>query len=610
MKKTALLLCGLILIPILILGWLSVRLEQNQQQLIQHQFQALVEVKLQSVDNLFQGHFQRLEAVLKSEASVLNSDTETSHSPLALRQLIKASPYIEQIFILSPTRERVYPRQGNATAQELQFLQQTKTLLDTPTLFAHTQESLTTTQPPTENSVAPQKNTTPLQIAQAPYSAQLKSAPQTQRLTRSGENTRSAETEMPPLSTSSLEVVAADSHVASPTPKAMPKAEPTDSGWIAWYNNTQLQHIYWQTTPDNRVIGFAISRARLLSDLINLLPDQSEIASNHSLSNAVITLKNSRGELSYEWGDVTIAADTLTPIKSLNLSHPLGSWRLDYATTSLNKPEQNWLEKLLILVITLSGLSTLGWLIYREQTRESRLALQRVNFVNQVSHELKTPLTNVRMYTEMLESQLDDEQVKQKRYLSIINNESKRLTRLIDNVLSFSKLERDSLDLTLQMGTVQACINTTLDAFTPAFTQRGIKPVLTSQCDTSVLLDPHCVEQILNNLFSNTEKYAANSGTLQIECWQEHDYSFIRIHDNGPGIDEYSSRSIFDQFYRASNKLTDGVSGTGIGLSIARELARKHGGDLILESTPSGACFLLSLHTPISLSHTAVKGNL
>ena len=123
------------------------------------------------------------------------------------------------------------------------------------------------------------------------------------------------------------------------------------------------------------------------------------------------------------------------------------------------------------------ALSALGWLVYREQTRESRLALQRVNFVNQVSHELKTPLTNVRMYTEMLENQLDDEQVKQKRYLNIINNESKRLTRLIDNVLSFSKLERDSLDLNLQMGTVQECINNTLEAFAPAFAQRGIRPV-------------------------------------------------------------------------------------------------------------------------------------
>ena len=601
MKKTALLLCGLILIPILILGWLSVRLEQNQQQLIQHQFQALVEVKLKSVDGLFQGHFQRLEAVLQSEAAELNQNASSQ----ALRQLSKSSPYIEQVFILDSTRKLIYPTPTNATAQEIQFLQQTKTLLETPSLFTHTQESNTTTQ----------KANAPELLAQAPYSAQLKSVPQTQRLTRSTEKSINAETEIAPLisrRSQATSSIAADSPIASSniSDKQVEQVEPTDSGWIAWYNNTQLQHIYWQTTADNRVMGFAISRARLLSDLINLLPDQSEITAEHPLNNSIITLKNSRGEVSYEWGSTKENVDHLTPIKTLNLSHPLGSWRLEYTTTSLSKPQQNWLEKLLIIVITLSALSALGWLVYREQTRESRLALQRVNFVNQVSHELKTPLTNVRMYTEMLENQLDDEQVKQKRYLNIINNESKRLTRLIDNVLSFSKLERDGLDLNLQMATVQECINNTLEAFAPAFAQRGIDPKLTSHCDTNVLLDPHCTEQILNNLFSNAEKYAADSGVLQIECWQEGDYSFIRIHDNGPGIDEYSSRSIFEQFYRASNKLTDGISGTGIGLSIARELARKHGGDLILESTTQGASFLLSLYTPVSLSHSPAKGSL
>ena len=139
MKKTALLLCGLILIPILILGWLSVRLEQNQQQLIQHQFQALVEVKLQSVDNLFQGHFQRLEAVLQSEAAELNSDTETRHTQaLALRQLSKSSPYIEQVFILrfnkkthlSPPQRMLLLRKSNFFSKQKLYW---KPLLSLPT---------------------------------------------------------------------------------------------------------------------------------------------------------------------------------------------------------------------------------------------------------------------------------------------------------------------------------------------------------------------------------------------------------------------------------------------------------------------------------------------
>lgn len=627
------------------------QLEKNQQELVKHQFQNLVQLQLEHVDDLFQSHFQRLETALQTETNLLLASKDQQYSTSALRQLVKNSPYIEQVFILDQQRDTLFPVIKNATQQELYFLQQTQTLLSTKNLFIQSQEN-----PPSiaANSASTNSNSQPVspdgiqelrgseqfktterlnskesknllsanRSSPAPYSAQLKQKADSVPLTLSSERTQqyniepeaSAEIassialsdiqeESTKLTGSKLahnenqDSVLADSIAALSMPTRT-SSQPKDSGWIAWYNNTQLQHIYWQSTANNEVIGFAINSARLLSDLINLLPDQTEVNSNVQLTNAGIYLKNSRGDISYEWGNIELTPDNLKPLKTINLSHPLGSWRLEYISPSLSPTQDRWLEKLLVILVTLTALSLLGWMIYREQTRESRLARQRVNFVNQVSHELKTPLTNVRMYAEMLDNHLEEDQTKPKRYLSVINNESQRLSRLIDNVLSFSRLERDSVELSLQAGTVDACIRNTLQAFAPAFTQRGLEPIFQSKCASTVMIDPHCTEQILNNLLSNIEKYAANSGKVSIECWQKNSTTFIRIHDNGPGIDMSAANQIFNQFYRVSNKLTDGVTGTGIGLSIARELARKHGGDLVLESSKCGACFLLSLHTP------------
>ena len=641
------------------------QLEQNQQQLVKHQFQSLIQLQLEDVDDLFQSHFQRLETALQTETNLLLASKDQQYSTSSLRQLVKNSPYIEQVFILDQQRDTLFPVIKNATQQELYFLQQTQTLLSTKNLFMQPQESPPSiaaanhasadgdSQPVSANGKQEIRETEQFKTTErlnskesnnqlsakrsspAPYSAQLKQKADSAPLTLSSNRIQQYSAEPEPSSeiASSIalsdiqeesakltgsklahsdiqESVSADSItvLSKPTPTSLPTRQslptlkkhkqPKDSGWIAWYNNTQLQHIYWQSTADNEVIGFAINSARLLSDLINLLPDQTEVNSNEQLTNAGIYLKNSRGDISYEWGNIELTPENLKPIKTINLSHPLSSWRLEYISPSLSPTQDRWLEKLLVILVTLTALSLLGWLIYREQTRESRLARQRVNFVNQVSHELKTPLTNVRMYAEMLENHLEEDQTKPKRYLSVINNESQRLSRLIDNVLSFSRLERDSVELSLQVSTVDACIRNTLQAFAPALTQRGLEPVFQSKCTSQVMIDPHCTEQILNNLLSNIEKYAANSGEISIECWHTHSTTFIRIHDNGPGIDMSASNQIFNQFYRVSNKLTDGVTGTGIGLSIARELARKHGGDLILESSQCGACFLLSLHTP------------
>ena len=567
MKKTIVLLTCLILIPVVVLGWLAARLESHQQALLSHQIEGLVEVKLTKIDQQFQHHFQRLEEAINSESKALLQTKDGLYPQKDLKRLSQASPYIEQVFVISEQGTTLYPKPNSTNPRELAFLESTKRLRNAPETF---QLQAEVAEPPA--------------LAVSPYNARLKTQP-------SKEITLAA----PPVASTT-----ADGFIA-------PRASLSDdtqtrafiaSGWIAWYNNSQLQHIYWRKDAEGALLGFAINSSRLLSDLINLLPESSAGQIQPPAQNSAMRLINSRGETLYEWGDPKVQIEQLSALDTLPLSHPLGSWKLEYYAPDLAQPASNWLGKLLLIFITLAGLLLLAWLTYRELTRTTRLAEQRVNFVNQVSHELKTPLTNVRMYAEMLERKLNDEDSKARRYLSVINSESQRLSRLIENVLTFSKLGKKPKPLHLQPGTLQACIERTANVFSPSLEQHGLTIELDLVCQKKVMFDQHCVEQILNNLISNCEKYAPQTGTVKISCYSKNEQSYIEVCDSGPGIPEHSTHKVFDPFYRVSNKLSDGVSGTGIGLSIAKDMARQHGGDLYLKPSQTGACFCLELHTP------------
>jgi signal transduction histidine kinase len=239
----------------------------------------------------------------------------------------------------------------------------------------------------------------------------------------------------------------------------------------------------------------------------------------------------------------------------------------------------------------------LGYYLYREHSREMRDAAQRVNFVNQVSHELRTPLTNIRMYAELLDDELVDSHPTARKYVDVISVESSRLSRLITNVLSFAQVQRGRLQLQLRTGSVDQTLQRCLEVFKPAMAVRQVTIAWEAHAGATVLMDQEALEQILNNLLSNVEKYGMAGGKLEIRSSQDQDRSVIAIHDFGPGIPKHEWERVFQPFYRISSKLTDGVAGAGMGLGIARDLARLHGGDVTLLSVAQGACFEITLTT-------------
>jgi signal transduction histidine kinase len=371
------------------------------------------------------------------------------------------------------------------------------------------------------------------------------------------------------------------------------KSQPVLNGqWYEWFWGDGLQILYWWPTDSGTIHGVEVNRVRLLADIIGELPDTPDAVNGDEFGTQLF---DESGHLLYQWGDFDFENES-SPTSKVSLSAPLGAWALHghmdiYAGAST--------ANALLLGMTLAGLTLvlmgLGIYFYRENTRELREASQRVNFVNHVSHELKTPLTNIRMYAELMHQDMDPEQEKVKSRLDVILSESQRLSRLITNVLTFNRKQSSALTLRPSVVNLDQHIRHVVSHFEKSFEQHQINVHVDSQIDRDVCVDPDIVEQIVSNLLSNVEKYARDSGEVYITIGLETGLVEISVQDDGPGIPASEREAVFDTFYRIHNDLTEGVAGTGIGLPIARDLARLHGGDLVLVPSETGAHFKVTL---------------
>lgn len=370
-------------------------------------------------------------------------------------------------------------------------------------------------------------------------------------------------------------------------------------GWYTWHWGNGVNIVFWMRQPSGHVIGAACDRTRLLADIVGDLPASD--STDPALRQGRVVLAAGDGVAAYQWGAHEPGTDE-SPQARMDLAPPLDEWSLLYYTP--RAPGDSPLGGGLLLTLA-AGLGALALALvglavyfYRESTREMREAAGRVSFVNQVSHELKTPLTNIRLYAELLEGNLAEGNDKAARHLDVIIAESQRLSRLIGNVLTFARRQNDRLVLHPAPGNIDQCIASVLEHFRAALEAKGVTTAFHGGAGATVAFDRDALEQILGNLFSNVEKYAASGGWMEVTSVQQGDTTTIIVSDRGPGIPRGQEERVFAPFHRLSNKLTDGVTGTGIGLTIARELARRHGGDLRAMAAEGGARMELRLRTP------------
>jgi signal transduction histidine kinase len=247
-------------------------------------------------------------------------------------------------------------------------------------------------------------------------------------------------------------------------------------------------------------------------------------------------------------------------------------------------------------VYPLAGLLALSivaglYALYRMAATQVRFAERRNDFVSAVSHELKSPLTAIRMHAEMLEDDLVVSESKRHEYYRTITRESERLTRLIENVLAFSRLERKTQKLQIVAGDVTPVIEECLAVLRPHAESHGARLEFEDRGGrTAVRFDPDALKQVLFNLIDNAVKYGSTESdpTIQVVASACDGGVSISVRDRGPGVEKDQLELIFEPFFRAEHELTRRTTGTGIGLSLVRELVVAMGGRVRAEAADPG----------------------
>lgn len=244
------------------------------------------------------------------------------------------------------------------------------------------------------------------------------------------------------------------------------------------------------------------------------------------------------------------------------------------------------------LALLLTLVATIGFYAVHRMTRVVvDYAERRSNFVAAVSHELKTPLTSIRMYGEMLRDGLVSSEEKRAEYYTTITDESERLSRLIDNVLEFSRLEQNRRDLTLVVGSLPDAIRDATEKLRTHIEREGFRLELDlDEGLPAVQFDPDGVTQLVFNLVDNALKYARHAEIRDIEIGLhlENDRVELRVRDFGPGVPEEQLRRVFEPFYRIGEELTRTSDGTGIGLALVKELAEGMGASVLGRNASGG----------------------
>lgn len=233
--------------------------------------------------------------------------------------------------------------------------------------------------------------------------------------------------------------------------------------------------------------------------------------------------------------------------------------------------------------------------VLHDVTRLKELERQRTEFVANVSHELKTPLTSIMGFVETLKEGAGDDPKDRAQFLGIIDEQSKKLFRLIEDLLLLSKVESGRAPLLKEKINVLLVTEKLLKPLRPAITAKRMTVETAVPGGYLLPADPHLFEQALSNLIDNAVKYGEPGGRITIRAFDLDGACHIEVADSGPGIPPDDLQRIFERFYRVEKGRSRDQGGTGLGLSIVKHIAERHGGAVSVKSRPlEGSVFTLS----------------
>ena len=305
-----------------------------------------------------------------------------------------------------------------------------------------------------------------------------------------------------------------------------------------------------------------------------------------------------------------IFGDRLADAGGFIVGHPfpttLYMWRLQVAPLHAPELEVRARQKKIsdaILIGLALGIIVLGMIVYLyAAAKERKLSRLRSEFVSNVTHELKTPLSLIKMFIELLIMGKAADETRRQRYYEIIHRESDRLGALIDTVLDFSRLERGKTRYDKVEVNVSSVVQKAVDMFRVRLERESVEISLSvddeEQDIPPVLADDQALTLAVINLLDNALKYAEGTKEIRVTVRTKGQKVQIIVSDDGPGIPPEELKRIFERFYRGRAASTSHARGSGIGLSIVRAIADGHDGRVFAESSDgSGARFTIELPT-------------
>lgn len=350
-----------------------------------------------------------------------------------------------------------------------------------------------------------------------------------------------------------------------------------DEGLIPRFIEEKLTLLFWKRDSSGGTIGCVIAEEALRGRLAALLPTVYTPARILAILD-----ENGRPLLTTENQD---QRDWRRPFVAREISERLPRWEVAaYLTNPDSVASQAglttlilWILIFFLFVAIVSG----GTYVLSTLRSEMQLALQKTTFVANVSHELKTPLTSIRMFAEMLKERRQPDGEKREKYLNLMVSETERLTRLINNVLDFARSERGERKYEKRRLDAAWLAEELIEGQRVRLEHNGFRVVFRNDLgEAFVEGDEEALKQAILNLLSNAEKYSGEDKLIEVDITGTEDSLLIHVKDRGRGVPAGDAKKIFREFYRVDESLTARAGGSGLGLPIALRIIQDHGGDI------------------------------
>jgi signal transduction histidine kinase len=379
------------------------------------------------------------------------------------------------------------------------------------------------------------------------------------------------------------------SKMASQTSDFQTATSGASDGVLARFSQNELVLILWTRPPeaDGYVFGLALptkaARAAVRKAFTAIAPQTR---------NACIAILD-ENEHPVAVSEIGFIGDWKHPFVSSEIGETLPHWK---TAVYLLHPDQLARSARLVTVtfglliaLALAAILAGGCFVALDARRQLILAQKKTDFVSNVSHELKTPLTSIRMFAELLEQERVADPEKRRRYLRIIALESERLTRLINNVLDFARTGRKRKTYRKARIDLQPVIERAWEAQSVHLRDAGfLCEWIADDPPYPVVADADAIGQVLVNLLSNAEKYAGDRREVTLRTWKEDGGLHVAVLDRGVGVPAGEERRIFEAFHRSNDSLASSVQGSGLGLTLAQRIAQDHDGSLGYQKREGG----------------------